>query len=77
MGMPWLRYFPLFSSTFKEFDSQVSSTYSFFEFNIFERIKKRFNEENKEETSKDLLDYFLDQMEEEKKNGGKNTGEFK
>uniref|UniRef100_A0A914L629 Unspecific monooxygenase n=1 Tax=Meloidogyne incognita TaxID=6306 RepID=A0A914L629_MELIC len=76
MGMPWLRYFPLFSSTFKEFDSQVSSTYSFFEFNIFERIKKRFNEEISEEKPKDLLDYFLDQMEEEKKNGGKNTGEF-
>uniref|UniRef100_A0A915MDS1 Cytochrome P450 monooxygenase n=1 Tax=Meloidogyne javanica TaxID=6303 RepID=A0A915MDS1_MELJA len=76
MGMPWLRYFPLFSSTFKEFDSQVSSTYSFFEFNIFERIKKRFNEEISEEKTKDLLDYFLDQMEKEKKNGGKNTGEF-
>ncbi|KAL7075719.1 hypothetical protein ACQ4LE_004922 [Meloidogyne hapla] len=80
MGMPWLRYFPLFSSTFKEFDSQVSSTYSFFESNIFERIKRRFNRENREifkeeERSKDLLDYFLDQMEEEKRKR-ENIGEF-
>ena len=86
MGMPWLRHFPLFNSTFKEFDSQVSFTYSFFEENIYERIEQRFNRVNKEiienkddeefERSKDMLDYFLDQMEEAKR-GGDDLGEFK
>ncbi|KAF7639674.1 hypothetical protein Mgra_00001000 [Meloidogyne graminicola] len=72
MGMPWLRYFPLFNTTFKEFDLQVTSTYKFFESNIFETIKKRRennnNKEEEEEKHKDLVNYFLDQMEEIKRN---------
>ena len=67
----WLRHLPIFSQTFKQIDHNLSCVFQFVDRPIQARILMRENEGHENEDGpKDLLDYFLDQMEMAKQGKG-------
>ncbi|CAK5090474.1 unnamed protein product [Meloidogyne enterolobii] len=64
MTMPWLRYFPIFSQTFKKLDNNLKICYEFIKRPINKRISEREKQTPEERGEpNDLVDYFLDQIE--------------
>ncbi|KAL3125474.1 hypothetical protein niasHT_009923 [Heterodera trifolii] len=79
-GMPFLRYFPPFCWTFAKFDNNLSNVYAYIDKTIAKRMAKRSQTMEKGgEEEEDLLNCFLDQMEEDGAtlNGGVAEGEGK
>ncbi|KAF7627337.1 hypothetical protein Mgra_00009378 [Meloidogyne graminicola] len=65
--MPWLHHFPIFSQTFKKIDKNLENIYEFIKNPINKRIEERAKQTIEERGEpKDLIDYFLDQIENEK-----------
>nr|CAD2168816.1 unnamed protein product [Meloidogyne enterolobii] len=62
--MPWLRYFPIFSQTFRKLDNNLKICYEFIKRPINKRVSER-DKQTPEERGEpnDLVDYFLDQIE--------------
>lgn len=66
-GFIWLRHFPPFASTWAKIDANTTAEYNFIDKQIQKRIgERKAGRGSDRQEPKDLLDCFLDKMENQK-----------